>query len=413
MKLRTLGFVALAATLGLASCQKEDVKVDGETKAVAIKLLNIKPATKTLNQEVADNEDVAVSSFQVFFAEGDINSKLHVGDWDIVNGAQSESKFYYTTADMDGTGTTAEGNTIKKEHVYHYVPDVVTKVYALGNIDAEKSVKTDGTSKLSDFFTNLSIDNQQTVNSLALFAESEISDTPAADADANGHAVYSANLVLAPRVSRIEIENFKYLPTPDDNGDDSWYFDNIVVKNVFFNNFYRYADYVSNTIVTSGIENESSYSIAKSIDKYNVFKEMEALSTSDKASDLWYFDAVSNVTLSKKTATGNENNHDFDATSRPAYNFFATGVTDSGLMPQLVIELEGTRGSDKYPLWLATNGFTVKDGEKGKAIDTDATNVYKVNFEFNDDNLTNPEKCVDVTVSVAKWAEVVVTPEFK
>lgn len=38
--------------------------------------------------------------------------------------------------------------------------------------------------------------------------------------------------------------------------------------------------------------------------------------------------------------------------------------------------------------------------------------IYVMNFAFSDEDLDNPQKCVEVTVDVMSWDVVPVTPEF-
>ncbi len=42
----------------------------------------------------------------------------------------------------------------------------------------------------------------------------------------------------------------------------------------------------------------------------------------------------------------------------------------------------------------------------------DFAKIYVMNFAFSDEDLDNPQKCVEVTVDVMSWDVVPVTPEF-
>ena len=39
-------------------------------------------------------------------------------------------------------------------------------------------------------------------------------------------------------------------------------------------------------------------------------------------------------------------------------------------------------------------------------------NIYRMAFIFSDGSFEQPEKCIELTVSVAKWQVNVLTPEF-
>lgn len=74
--------------------------------------------------------------------------------------------------------------------------------------------------------------------------------------------------------------------------------------------------------------------------------------------------------------------------------------------PQVLVKLIGTTNEGtKVPLYLATSTFT-------PAVTADFAKIYVMNFAFSDEDLDNPQKCVEVTVDVMSWDVVPVTPEF-
>lgn len=61
------------------------------------------------------------------------------------------------------------------------------------------------------------------------------------------------------------------------------------------------------------------------------------------------------------------------------------------------------------PLYLLTSRFTT-NGEP--AITNEFAKIYRVSFAFNDNDLKQELKCVDVTVDVVAWEVKEVNAEF-
>ena len=59
----------------------------------------------------------------------------------------------------------------------------------------------------------------------------------------------------------------------------------------------------------------------------------------------------------------------------------------------------------KVPLYLVANKFN-------PAVDQNMAKIYEMAFEFEDKDLENPQKCVQVTVDIKSWQVVSVTPDF-
>ena len=95
------------------------------------------------------------------------------------------------------------------------------------------------------------------------------------------------------------------------------------------------------------------------------------------------------------------------AAKRPAYHFFPDAAKIAGDdHPQLVVKLTGTKANgDKAALYLATKGFS-------PAVTSDVARIYQVKFEFDDGDLANPQKCVEVSVDVVAWDVVPVIAQF-
>ena len=134
----------------------------------------------------------------------------------------------------------------------------------------------------------------------------------------------------------------------------------------------------------------------------------------ETAADAWYNDEFTSTESPATTlplVTLDENTqykHSYEKGNvRPAYHFFPKdnniGNTNH---PQVLVKLIGTTNEGtKVPLYLATSTFT-------PAVTADFAKIYVMNFAFSDEDLDNPQKCVEVTVDVMSSVASAVTPEF-
>lgn len=79
-------------------------------------------------------------------------------------------------------------------------------------------------------------------------------------------------------------------------------------------------------------------------------------------------------------------------------------VADAANNPELVLTLEGVNGSTVTPLYL--------NGKFTNSAAFSAGKIYRVLYSFSDEDFEQPERCVELTVTVAEWQVVAVTPEF-
>ena len=173
----------------------------------------------------------------------------------------------------------------------------------------------------------------------------------------------------------------------------------IEVQQVMVNNYFGKADRQGGT--ASDIQNSD-------INPGSIFGLFET------AADAWYNDEFTSTESPATTlplVTLDENTqykHSYEKGNvRPAYHFFPKdnniGNTNH---PQVLVKLIGTTNEGtKVPLYLATSTFT-------PAVTADFAKIYVMNFAFSDEDLDNPQKCVEVTVDVMSWDVVPVTPEF-
>lgn len=264
----------------------------------------------------------------------------------------------------------------------------MNKVIVVGNNGSQINAST-----YVDLKKDLIIAEQQNPTDLDLYKEVEL--TSVSGQDEAGHPLYKAKVVLEPRVSRIEIGKFEY--TAPTQGQRKY--KSIEVQQVMLNNYFGKADRQGGT--ASDIQNSD-------ISPGSIFGLFET------AADAWYNDEFTSTESPATTlplVTLDENTqykHSYEKGNvRPAYHFFPKdnniGNTNH---PQVLVKLIGTTNEGtKVPLYLATSTFT-------PAVTADFAKIYVMNFAFSDEDLDNPQKCVEVTVDVMSWDVVPVTPEF-
>ncbi len=417
MKLRTLGLVALVATLGLASCKKEEgPQVDNGPKSVTIQLLNVAPATRAADATLTGGTSVTLNKFQVLFTDG---TYLYEGkSLKTDNSGEAvepvEYANHYFDTNIDGvTGT-------EHPQVFHFLPAAVNQVIVIGNTD-EFTVESGKTTLASLHSTlgNAAIGNEQKDESLYLYDLKPL--TVVNGNDVYGHPKYNVTVELKPLVSRVEISSFEYdaVQQSDDEKANHNY-TNIKIDQVLFFNYYPAA--VKYTAGTTNVATVSGDIYTHTITNQSVFTvlEAEAEAAAKVTGGNWWNDTFagtpSDNTLGILNLKEGSWGHTYTGV-RPVYHFFPVGTNDK-TEPMLLIKLIGTKAAGTtHPLYLLAKSFTeLKDddtqGTEGAAITADVSKIYKIDFSFNDDNLEDPEKCVEVTVTVDTWKEVKVTPEF-
>ncbi len=420
MKLRTLGLVALVATLGLASCKKEEgPQVDQEPKSVTIKLANVKPVTRaTVSDGITNGDKVVLNNYNIYFVKG-TNTLVQVGK-DINNA--DITKFYYTD---DGTGTTGKNESI----VFHFLPADVNAVVILGNV-GDQTGKFTSLSALKATALNISNGTlngneytNQDCSKLPLYGYAEIEKT--AQIDSKNHPLYEAEVTLYPLVSRIEVESFFYDENPENNegtveSTASNYvpkrkYEEVTIDQMVLNDYFTSATFAGSGNPVYGAVPTDADNVNTFITKEGVW---EFFTSAPEGWTNYVFTTASAATISLVAADSPAWTESYTDKARPAFNFFPNtanietvqSVADgTGDHPQLVVKLTGKKGTATTPHYLATKTF-IKDSEA--QMSKDVAKVYKMTFKFNDKNLGEPEKCVEVNVSVATWQVIEVTPEF-
>lgn len=367
MKIKSLLLMSLVASMGFVSCNNEEptpVEPQDQTpKSVTIKLPNMEQ-TRATGDAIANNSKVALTNFKVFFLDGS-GKEVTVPTYNEV-----AQKVYFQSTDPEWGGDV-------KELTYHFLPASTEKVVVVGNIgDAEY---TSLATRVDD------VPNDAPAHpSYPLYGESALAKGSAADDE--GHAnVYTATVNLTPRVSRFEIYGFEYLGTK---------YTSVSLKKIALNHYYVKSNFVSMAPVEEG--------------------KVWATITESNAWDWVGTDAVAPWAdeLSLTLNAGEGKLVDGTTLTPEADGEGATGIITYGLAhvadaannPELILTLEGTSGATATPLYLK--------GTFTNATPFNAGKIYRVRYSFTDEDFEQPERCVELSVTVAEWQVVPVTPEF-
>ena len=367
MKLNKLVMVALVA-LGAVACEKSDKGIDDQSpKSVTINLANVQAGSRSMGDPLEETDKVVLERFQVFFTDG---TTLYLGK----KADGKEADHYFATA---------QGNL--NPETFHFLPANVNQVIVVGNMD--KIDVINGETKVEVLEKELAIEIQQEeqIGALSLYGEKVL--TKSQDTDKEGHALYTANVEVAPRIARIEIANFtcNFAEAEADREYKAFTINHVALNNYYTKTILSTAevqeDDLENTVINSG-----------SVEPF--FEGLEDGWNNDK------FAAPLELTWDANTkAVGTVD-------EVLAYNFFP------GAKPQIVVRMTGTKNEENAqpaPTFLAT--LNLKDGNTPIAEFVAGT-IYKIDFVFNESDPDQTEKCIDVTVTPVNWSVVTVTPEF-
>lgn len=350
----TLAMVAMVAT----SCSKDDTPQNDYSapqKSVQFSLENV-INTRSLDDMISASK-VTLNDCQVFFVGAD--GSLYIG------------KNSDATADAEHYFTSAPTETLS----FHFLPAAVEKVVVVGNYGSE--INPANLNAIKAIATEAAA--QQNDENLLVYGEATL---VASTDDGHGNT-YLAEVSVKPLVSRIEIGGFvcEFSEVP--------LYDQVDITMTALNNYY------SNATIGGTLSNYSSTAISSS-SAYPFFNDTTAPAYSK--------DELTNVSL-----TPSSNAVDFAQQEYIVYHTFA------GDIPQLVVRIAGYKDGIESPLYLATSAFY--DGAT-KIEEFEAGKVYRMKFNgenrfaFEDTDLNQPEKCVQVTIEAAEWVIVNVTPEF-
>lgn len=349
-----LAMIAMVAT----SCSKEEAtqaNVSGPQKSVKFSLENV-ISTRSVDHMISATK-VNLKDCQVFFVGSDGN--LYTGK---NSDATADAQHYFTSAPSEAVS-------------FHFLPAAVQKVVVVGNYGSE--INPANLKAIKDLATEAAA--QQDDENLLVYGEAMLVATTD---DSHGNT-YLAEVSVKPLVSRIEIGGFicEFSDVP--------LYDQVDITMMALNNYY------GNATIGGTLSNYSSTAITTS-SAYPFFNDTTAPGYSK--------DEINNVSL-----TPDANVADFNVEEYLVYHTFADNI------PQLVVRVAGHKDGVESPLYLATSAFY--DGTT-KIENFEAGRVYRMKFNgenrfaFDDTDLNQPEKCVQVDVEAAEWVIVNVTPEF-
>lgn len=382
MKIRNVLLTVLATSIALAACDKSEnpnAPSDKTPKSVTITLPNINqtPGVRATG-DAMDGSQAALKNFKVFFldAAGAVQTAPQYDG--------KAQPVYFDAADETWQAIEAAGRTI----TYHFLPAAVSQVVVVGNlgdiayssVNASYDVLNDGD---ADVATD---DNGHPL--YPLYGKSGLTPKTGTDG-ANHNNVYTASVSLAPQIARFEIYGFTY--TKDETAE--YTYDDIKLDRIALSN-YR----TQYNLATGAAQGDAEVCPAGSTEVWD------------------WIAATASPWADQLDATVGQGAKVFvDGTDIPASNTNgngATGIVTFGLTkpaaagdnPELLLSFYGEKeGQSNAPLYLRGK-FTSTTFEPGK--------IYRVLFPIEDASWTQPERCVELTVTVKSWEIVTVTPTF-
>lgn len=384
MKISRIIFAAALAAMTMASCQKQEPASENQNlKSVEIKISNVFSGTKAIGGLGYDLEgkNIQLNSLQFFFSDG--TTLYEAKD---ATGAKAD--VYFDSNEL----AAMNGNISAK---FHFLPSAVKKVIAVGNYTEQVATNESALNRI------LQIDNYQDVTNFPLYSEGQLSvyNSNEHNNGENAHLsnVYSVNLDILPHVARFEITG---IGATINTGSQKI----IKVVSMAFTDFYNNCDfrtYALSTLRSIDLTNQQTV--------YNYFQNQ--MSTAKWNNDFFNGQngqegAGNSHPVLELTAQNSYVKTDI------AYNFFCKGAEAPTLVLN-VIEYENQaalENNNGTPGYLYTNSYKLNSGE---AVNTfDQGKIYRMDIRFTEENLQHQERCLDITLNVAKWVVVNITPEF-
>ena len=376
MKLTKLMLSASVAALALVSCNKQDTTPEANRlKTVEISLENVALTKGLAGNKIQNGDAVKLNDFKIFLTDAEGNEYTAK----VANGSEA-AQTYWDKADLASGALQAS---------FHYVDPNCTKVVAVGNLGGDLTFAE------YQALENIKIDNQQNQDNLVLYDVQDLVKATgqhtdkAQDGTTYLSDVYEANLVLAPRISRFEVDGFtvKFKSQPKYN--------TINITQLAFQNYYP------ETSVATGEEAGTPVKhIANLTDQSEVYNWLDTPVTGETPWFRDYFD----ITMTPSAPTKD--------TPKPlAYHIFSGDET-----PVLVVKLL----ADGQPAYLFSKNFCKSDGtpvakfEEGKIYRMSAKGQVENDgsISIDEDDIDPMDRCLEITVDVIDWVVELVFPEF-
>lgn len=375
MKISKFMCAAFAAAMVLAGCSKEETpeEVSKNYKSVDVVISNVKMATKVGGtDEALDNQKIQLNSLQFFFSDGNSFYQAY-------NENREPADAY-----LDGAELAALGEDLKLS--FHFLPSSVKEVVVVGNLSEITTNQKTGLDR------TLEIAHNQDVTNFPLYAEGALvqvgENTHQKDDNDHLSNVYKVDLNVVPRVARFEIKKIgcNFNGVTDQK---------IVVNSMAFTDFYDKADF------RSGVVDINSFRAVNLVQK-DIFDYFNFSMNASKWNNDYFDGADLKHPVVELTPDNNE------VAVNIAYNFFPASA------PVHLLDITQQTGSGDSatsdPAYIFTNTYKMNSGVEITTFEPGK--IYRMNFVFGIDKLTQQEKCVDINVQVASWDVIEVTPGF-
>lgn len=383
MKLSKLMLSASIAAIALVSCNKQDTTPESKRlRSVDISIENVVITKGAAGDKITAGQAVVVNDFQIFLTDASGKNEY---EGKVLDGS-APAQSYWSAADL------AEGPISAQ---FHYVDPNCTKVVAIANMGKQLTFAE------YQALTTINIDEQQNSQNLVLYDAKDLEATgnqhkdPNVDGTTYVADVFKADLVMTPRVSRIEVDGFtvKFNETPK--------YQNINITQIAFQNYYP-----QTAVVTGAETGDPVIHIADFTKQSDVYTWLD---TAVEGETPWYRDYC-DVTITPAAPTADIK--DEEGVKAPlAYHIFS-----SDLVPVMIIKLT----ADGQPAYLYSKGFykdattPVTTFEEGKIyrmsakgeVDNDGS------VPIDEDDIDPMDRCLEITVDVIDWAVELVYPEF-
>ena len=376
MKLSKLMLSAFVAAMALVSCNKQDATPEANRlKTVEITIENATVTKGLAGPKIQAGDAVILNDFKVFLTDAAGNEyTAKVAD------GSADAKSYWTAEDLSEGAIEAD---------FHYVDPNCTKVIAVGNLGKDLTYAE------YKALANLEVGKQQEQDKLVLFDEENLVKASGQHTDQNVNGtiyvsdIYEAELVMTPRVSRIEVDGFtvKFNSEPK--------YQTINITQLAFQNYYTETSIVTGTEAGTLVNH-----IANLADQAEAYTWLD---TPVEGTTPWYRDYF-DLTITPDAPAK-------DTPAPLAYHVFSNTE-----IPVMVIKLL----ADGQPAYLYSKGFYKTDGtaitefEEGKIYRMSAKGevANDGSIPVDEDDIDPMDRCLEITVDVIDWAVELVYPEF-
>lgn len=383
MRARNLFLMALAASMTLVACDKNENEMGGPTdmqpKRVTVKLPNLAPApgTRAVGDAMQNGSQVKLTDFKVFFLDAD-GSPITVPQY---NG--QDQQVYFSSDDDTWEGIAASG----KDLTFHFLPYQTAKVVVVGN---QGNIEYATLANKTEDVLN---DTENGHPKYTLYGEDELTEGGAPDNESHEN-VYQASVNLEPRVSRFEIYGFEYELAEDPATNK---YTSVKLDKIALNHYYTKYDFVKKTPSETG-------KVFDNPDKNTLWSWVEN-AVAPWADELSSTTALTLAPGESKAPNGGAVAADNGEGAENIITYGLAHVADKANNPELLLTLHGTTADGtEEPIYLRGTFTNSPAFNSGK--------IYRVLYSFSDADFTQPERCVELNVTVAKWTVVPVTPEF-